>query len=97
MHPGFAASWYLGCQDISLEDNENICYFSSKTKYRLKEQGEEQAKQLQSRQGNVSPASKEKPQLTDAHRSPFLWSARSSHADPHWPPLAVPEWDLAAQ
>lgn len=31
VHPGFAASWGLGCQDISLEDNENICCFSSKT------------------------------------------------------------------
>lgn len=31
VHPGFAASWEAGCQDTSLEDNENICCFSSKT------------------------------------------------------------------
>lgn len=31
VHPGFAASWEPGCQDTSLEDNENICCFSTKT------------------------------------------------------------------
>lgn len=49
VHPGFAASWGLGCQDISLEDNENICCFSSKTDSSNRHGGEHSARLQSSR------------------------------------------------
>lgn len=88
VQPGFAALWGLGCQDISLGDNENICCFSSTT-HSNNRHGEKQNTRVQSSRSCLSHGSEGFCSSSSLRRvlsaQSHPWQPRAASASPAGP------------